>query len=289
MNRRDAVVAGAAGVAVAGSVGTAYLGTGWARDLASLLRGSLNFMPSIGAGVGRPSLPTFGDGRSPALGAPSLTAVPSPTATKPIPTAHAFLATVAPDPESAISARALQAELDHLPLADMLTYDERNDLQWMRVEENLARDVYRALFLKWGKGPFAAIAASEATHGDAMRQLLLRYNIADPAPGPEGASATDATFGGMYRELVNAGSKSYVDALRTAANIEELDIHDLRDRRSTRPDVSAVYHHLEDGSRVSLRAFVQEIERQGVAWVPSYLKPAEVSAIMDRSAPSPTK
>ena len=289
MNRRDTVVAGVASIAAVGSVGTAYLGTGWARDLASRLRGSLNFTPSFGAGLGRPSLPNFGGGEAPALGAPPFPAAPSPTAAKPMPTPHAFLTTVAPDPESAISARALQAELDHLPLADMLSYDERNDLQWMRAEENLARDVYLALFLRWGKGPFAAIAASEATHGDAVRQLLLRYDIADPAPGPEGASATDATFGGMYREFVTSGSKSYVDALHTAANIEELDIRDLRDRRSTREDVAAVYHHLEDGSRVSLRAFVQEIERQGVTWVPSYLKSAEFTAIMGRSAPSPSK
>jgi hypothetical protein len=74
-------------------------------------------------------------------------------------------------------------------------------------------------------------AASEVTHGDAMRKPLLCYRVADPAPGPDGASATDPTFGGIYRELVSTGSRSCVDGLRVGAQIVELHIDDIHARR----------------------------------------------------------
>jgi hypothetical protein len=200
----------------------------------------------------------------------------------PVPTPQAILAAIAADPETAIGAITLHEELARMPLAEMLTTDERNDLQWMRAEENLARDVSLAFLLKWKKGPFASIAASEATHGDAVRQLLVRYHIADPAPGAEGTSATDPTFGRLYREFVTSGSKSYVDALRIGANIEEMDIRDLRERQSKREDIATVYDKLEAGARIHLRTFVKEIERQGVAWMPSYLMTPEFASIMGR-------
>jgi hypothetical protein len=53
--------------------------------------------------------------------------------------------------------------------------------------------------------------------------------------------------------------------------------------------VATLYHQLENRSRVNLRTVVLEIERQGVAWVPSYLKPTEFAAIMNRSAPTSTR
>jgi hypothetical protein len=283
MNRRGVVITAVASAAVVGSVGTAYVGTGWVHEIASTAGASLRVIPSFASRLGLPSLPYIGNVQGVAFDTQRIAPAPSPTVTKAAPSPRAILATVVPLRESAIIAGDLQIELNRLPVAGVLTTDERNDLQWMRAEENLARDVYLALFLKWRKWPFAAIAAAEATHGEAVRQLLVRYDIADPAPGPEGTSATDPTFGAMYRELVTAGSRSFVDALRIAANIEELDIHDLRDRRSTRADIATVFHGLEAGSKENLRAFVQEIERQGFAWVPSYLKTAEFAQIMGRS------
>lgn len=289
MDRRASMVAGAATLAVAGTVGTAYVGTGWARALASQASAALNVGPILRTGFGRPIPLPFGAPTGPEADAARILAGSTPTAPKSPLTPRSILANVEPDRESAISASTLQVELSTVPPADSLTTDERNDLQWMRAEENLARDVCLAFFVKWGRGPFATIAASEATHGEAVRQLLIRYAIADPAPGPEGASATDPTFGTMYRDLVKSGSTSYVDALRVAATVEELDIRDLRERRSTRDDVATVYRHLEDGSKVSLLTLVREMERQGVPWVPSYLGLSEAMQIMRRPESPPSK
>ena len=280
MDRRGTLVAGVATLTVAGTVGTAYVGTGWVRAIVSHLPGRPNVLPAIRTWLDRPSVHALGlpepSGPDPARTG----ATPTPASVRALSPPKSASANVQPDKLSEINARALQLELAHLPLADLVSTDERNDLEWMRAEENLARDVCLAFLVKWKKGPFAAIAATEATHGEAVRQLLARYDIADPAPGPEGASATDPTFGAMYRDLITTGSRSYVDALRTAATVEELDIRDLRERRSTREDVARVYQRLVEGSQVSLRTLLIEIERQGVAWVPTYLKAPELASIM---------
>jgi hypothetical protein len=134
MNRRAATVAGLA------SVGTAFLGTGWARTLASKLGASLNFNPPRSSAFGFPALPNLGDAQAPSISPSPFRAVPTAIAAKPVSTPCAKLAAVTPDPTSAFDATTLREELDELPLTDGLTTDERNDLQWMRVEENLARD-----------------------------------------------------------------------------------------------------------------------------------------------------
>ena len=57
---------------------------------------------------------------------------------------------------------------------------ELNGLVHMREEEKLARDVYTAMFNKYGVKIFSNIYASEQTHMDALLQLLNKYEIADP-------------------------------------------------------------------------------------------------------------
>jgi hypothetical protein len=142
------------------------------------------------------------------LGTAQVGATPTPASVTAPSLPKSVLANVQPDDPSAINLGAMEPELAHLPLADRLSTDERNDLQWMRAGETPIHDVCLAFFVKWKKGPFAVVAATEATHGEAVRLLLARYDITDPAPGPEGASATDPTFGVMYREFITSGSRS---------------------------------------------------------------------------------
>ncbi len=280
MNRRETIVAGAATVVLVGSVSTAYLGTDWIRALAAAVGMPPEPWAAVGASVGNLTVPRLGAGQAPRLSASSTPNAASAT-TPSQAASRAVLTEITLDPAASINVRTLLDTLDTMPVATALTTDERNDLQWMRIEENLARDVFLAFFLKFGKGPFASIAASEVTHGDAVLQLLRRYGIADPAPGPEGSSVTDPTFGAMYRELVTTGLKSYVDALRIGALIEERDLRDIRERVSTRADIDAVYRQLDERSRVNLRTLVVALKREGVTWVPSQLKPIEYAAIME--------
>ena len=68
------------------------------------------------------------------------------------------------------------------PTEDLSTV-EMEALQFMREEEKLARDVYLRLHQQWNMQVFANIAKSEQRHMDAMKCLLDKYELADPAEG----------------------------------------------------------------------------------------------------------
>jgi hypothetical protein len=170
------------------------------------------------------------------------------------------------------------------PVAQSLEQLNVDGLLWMREEEKLARDVYTALSEMWDLPIFANIADSEQTHTDAVGALLDAYGIADPMADDVPGVFVDPTIQGLYDELVEQGSKSLVDALVVGATIEDMDIVDLRLRRSGIEAIDDVYANLEKGSRNHLRAFIRTLERQGGEYVPAYLTVAEYEAII--SAPT---
>ena len=136
-----------------------------------------------------------------------------------------------------------------------VTSTELTDLRYMREEEKLARDVYRALSQRHGTQMFANIAASEQTHMDALSGLLRRYGATDSAPA-EGRF-TIPELAALYPALVARGQTSEAEALGVGADIERLDIADLDKAiaRTSRADILAVYQRLRQGSENHLRAF----------------------------------
>ena len=63
-----------------------------------------------------------------------------------------------------------------------LTETEKYWLTYMREEEKLARDV-SFLYDQWGARIFDNISISEQRHMDAIKNLLDRYGLPDPAAG----------------------------------------------------------------------------------------------------------
>lgn len=132
------------------------------------------------------------------------------------------------------------------PVAELSATDEAA-LRFMREEERLALDVYEVLAETWGLPIFSNIAAAEATHTDAVRVLLERYDLDDPVPSRDAGEYADAGLQAAYDESVALGTRSLEDALRVGAMIEELDIADLRARPADAPDVAQVLDDLERG------------------------------------------
>ena len=62
----------------------------------------------------------------------------------------------------------------------VISQEEQDSLIHMREEEKLAQDVYLTLYDTWGKNIFQNIAQSEATHTDAVANLLKQFGIDDP-------------------------------------------------------------------------------------------------------------
>ena len=178
---------------------------------------------------------------------------------------------------------ALIDALNDLPLDD-LSAAETDGLLFMREEEKLARDVYIYLFAQWDLKIFDNISNSEQTHTDAILTLLDRYNINDPVGDNAEGVFVNTSLQDLYDALLASGSASLIDALLVGAAIEEIDIIDIQnlvDALEGNEDLALVYDFLIKGSYNHLRAFVSNLENQGVTYQPQYLSQDVYDAIIN--------
>ncbi len=163
------------------------------------------------------------------------------------------------------------------PLSDQ----EQQDVLFMREEEKLARDVYRAMFDLWEVPTFSKISDSEQRHLDAMGRLIVRYDLVDPVVDDTAGVFTNPVFVQRYDELVAAGSVSMIEALKVGALIEELDISDLRVAlaQTDHADLEHVFGNLMRGSRNHLRAFASLLAAESETYEAIYLTQDEFDEI----------
>jgi hypothetical protein len=155
--------------------------------------------------------------------------------------------------------------------AASLSDDEVYWLTYMREEEKLARDVYLILHEEWGSRIFDNISQSEQTHMDAIKTLLDRYGLDDPAEGSDVGVFTPGTgLQELYDDLITGGKESLVNALKVGVFIEQTDIDDLTQgiATTTRKDIKTVYTNLRKGSLNHLDAFCSNLAKLGVACEP---------------------
>jgi len=159
----------------------------------------------------------------------------------------------------------------------------------MREEEKLARDVYLTLFDKWNFVIFKNIANSEDRHTNVIKQLLVKYDIADPVTNDTVGVFTNPEMQKLYTELVASGEKSLLDAFKVGATIEDLDIFDLHERIATtdNDDIKCVFNNLTQGSENHIQAFVRQIERNGGTYEAQYISPAELKTILEKTTRGP--
>lgn len=167
---------------------------------------------------------------------------------------------------------------------------EISNLEFMREEEKLARDVYLTLDGYWGtQSPvFANIAESEQTHTSSVDYLLERYDIEDPVVHDEIGLFTDPELQEFYDALVEKGTRSFIDGLYVGALIEEVDMEDITAaiKQTDERPIILVYSNLLDGSENHLRAFVEVIEAQGLVYEAQVLSADEVEYILEAESDS---
>jgi len=131
-------------------------------------------------------------------------------------------------------------------------------LQFMREEEKLARDIYKALADKWKLRQFSNIALSEQRHMDALRTVLVRYALKDPTENNGIGVFVNSSLQSLYRQLLDKGLQSVTDAYQVGKLIEETDIADLDQHireLTTESDIRRVYSNLRQGSLQHLGVF----------------------------------
>jgi hypothetical protein len=165
-----------------------------------------------------------------------------------------------------------------------LTEAESATLVKMKNEERLARDVYSALYQKWGRTVFSRISSAENNHLNAIVRLLQNYGVADTLIGDAG-TFTDVEVQTLYNTLIAKGSESIEEAYKTGALIEEMDIKDLSDAlvATSNANFTMVFENLEKGSRNHLRSFYNQLTTLGVVYTPVYISQADYDQIVSSS------
>ncbi|UBM63090.1 DUF2202 domain-containing protein [Candidatus Sulfidibacterium hydrothermale] len=152
----------------------------------------------------------------------------------------------------------------------------------MREEEKLARDVYTALYDKWGLRVFTNIARSEQTHMDEVLKLLNKYGIPDPASSEPG-KFNNPDLQALYTSLVAKGDSSLTNSLLVGATIEDLDIYDLEEymSKTTNQDILNTFQFLTCGSRNHMRSFVSQLQVYDITYTPVYISQTEFDDIIN--------
>ncbi|RPI71433.1 MAG: DUF2202 domain-containing protein [Ignavibacteriales bacterium] len=139
-----------------------------------------------------------------------------------------------------------------------LSQEEIDGLIHMRIEEKLARDVYLVFDSLYNYKVFYNISISEQTHMDAVKRLLVKYNIEDPLVTDEIGVFPDPQFQQLFDNYIIQGNISLQEALQTGVTIEEMDIADLENQLTNvvdNPDIIKVYQNLKRASENHLAAF----------------------------------
>jgi hypothetical protein len=182
-------------------------------------------------------------------------------------------------PLAALSGKGMGQQMASAPV----DADEIADLEYMREEEKLARDVYVTMYGLWGLPVFDNIAASEEVHTTRVEDMLEKYGLTDPVADDTTGVFVNPHLAELYEALITEGGLSSLKALYVGAAIEELDMVDLQHAIDTtdNADIRRLYENLMSGSRNHLRAYVGQIEDLGIVYEAQYLTQEEVDSIVD--------
>ena len=169
-------------------------------------------------------------------------------------------------------------------LKEALSEEEITNLEFLREEEKLARDVYSFSYEKYGEIIFNNISQSEQQHMDQVLKLLNTYQISDPASTEIGVF-NNAELQNLYDNLTAKSALSLADALIVGATIEDLDIKDIADYEliTNKLDILSVLGGLKCGSRNHLRNYTNQLEIINVNYVPQYISLEEFNEIINSS------
>ena len=156
-----------------------------------------------------------------------------------------------------------------------LNEDEKRDVLYLLEEEKLAMDVYDALGEKWESRIFDNIKASEERHLASVKRIAEENDITIPTTVTmlKRGVFEDEALQAIYNELIEAGNLSLTAALEVGAKIEELDIKDLNAAIANTGSDALInmYSSLKSASENHLRAFVRNLDKQGLEYAPVIL------------------
>ena len=163
-----------------------------------------------------------------------------------------------------------------------LSTQEIADLQFLKEEEKLARDVYLFSYDLYGSSIFNNISKSEQSHMDKVTLILEKYNIEDLSYSERG-NFNNQELQNLYNDLVEKSENSLTDAIVTGATIEDLDINDIDEFiiDASHDDIQAMYEILNCGSGNHLRAYTGFLENLGEEYNPQFISKEAYLSIVE--------
>jgi hypothetical protein len=155
-----------------------------------------------------------------------------------------------------------------------LSEAEVNTLNFMREEEFLAHDIYVNLFAAYNLPVFNNISNSETIHTTAIKALMEKYSLTDPAADHQTGVFVNTDIQALYNALLEQGLLSINDAVVVGATIEDYDIADLLshlNEGTDNEDILFVLQQLYRGSRNHMRAFSAHMTFRDITYVPQYI------------------
>lgn len=171
---------------------------------------------------------------------------------------------------------------------EALSEEEKQSLVQMREEEVLTHDLYHALYDSWKIRVFSNIADNESRQNSAIKTLLDKYNIPDPAAKNPAGQYTNKSLQARYDKLKKEGSRSYEDALSMGAQREEADIKEIKTYLEgvvNNQDIYVAFSNLRRASENHLRVFTNQLSNRGRAYTPTHLEKEYFYNIINRMHP----
>lgn len=167
-------------------------------------------------------------------------------------------------------------------LNESLSNQEIENLQFLKEEEKLARDVYLFSYDLYTQNIFKNIANSEQSHMNSVSVLIEKYNIQDLSLDERG-KFSNSELQKLYDDLTSLATKSIEDALIVGATIEDLDINDLNNfvSNSDHQDMVEMYELLNCGSRNHMRSFTNSLTNLGLDYDPQFISLDEYISIIN--------
>ena len=165
-----------------------------------------------------------------------------------------------------------------------LTQSEIDDLNFLREEEKLARDVYLFSYNKYQSEIFNSISQSEQKHMDSVLKLMTKYGIPDSASTEIGVF-NNSNLQSLYTALTTQSDISVIEALKVGATIEDLDINDIDDFiiNTTKSDLLKVYDNLTCGSKNHIRSYTSQLTINGLTYIPQFISIEYYNIILSSS------
>jgi len=166
-----------------------------------------------------------------------------------------------------------------------LSMQEVKDLQFLKEEEKLARDVYLFSYDLYQYNVFNNISKSEQSHMDQVSLILNKYEIQDLSYEERG-KFNNQVLQKLYDDLVSQSSISLEEAIIVGATIEDLDINDLDGFiiDTDHDDIAAMYNVLNCGSRNHMRAFSSNLNNLGEIYEPQFISTEKYILIIESTS-----